>query len=140
MYAIPSEVDYDDEECVNKIFQAREAYDALTEEQQALVTNYSTLTTAETTYKNLDDNAKAKAVDALISAIGKVEYTTICKTKIDAAREAYDALTADQKALVTNYSTLTDAEKRYDELELAATRHSLDDKEKDVSNKEIQKN
>ena len=68
MYAIPSEVDYDDEECVNKIFEAREAYDALIEEQQALVTNYSTLTT----YKNLDDNAKANAVDALISAIGKV--------------------------------------------------------------------
>ena len=129
---IPSEVDYDDEECVNKIFEAREAYDALTEEQQELVTNYSTLTTAETTYKNLDDNAKANAVDALISTIGKVEYTTTCKTKIDAARTAYDALTADQKALVTNYKTLTDAEKRYDELELAATRHSLDDKEKGV--------
>ena len=140
MYAIPSEVDYDDEECVNKIFEAREAYDALTEEQQALVTNYSTLTAAETTYKNLDDKAKANAVDALIFAIGEVEYTTTCKTMIDAARTAYDALTTSQKELVTNYKTLTDAEKRYDELELAATRHSLDDKEKDVSNKEIQKN
>ena len=130
--AIPSEVDYDDEECVNKIFEAREAYDALTEEQQALVTNYSTLTAAETTYKNLDDKAKANAVDALIFAIGEVEYTTTCKTKIDAARTAYDALTTSQKELVTNYKTLTDAEKRYDELELAATRHSLDDKEKGV--------
>ena len=193
--AIPSEVDYDDEECVNKIFEAREAYDALTEEQQALVDNYAKLTAAEATYKELDDHAKANviiglindidevayptskgvidvareaydaltadqkalvtnystltdaeteyaklkadneaanAVDALISAIGKVEYTTTCKTKIDAARTAYDALTADQKALVTNYSALTDAEKRYDELELAATRHSLDDKEKGV--------
>ena len=196
--AIPSEVDYDDEECVNKIFEAREAYDALTEEQQSLVTNYSTLTTAEATYKNLDDNAKANAVDALISAIGTVEYTTTCKNKIDAARTAYDALTSDQKGLVptgklsdlinaendyatlkanhdaadavitkinaigeveytttcknkidaarsaydalttiqkelvTNYKTLTDAEKKYDELELAATRHSLDDKERGV--------
>ena len=114
--AIPSEVDYYDEECVNKIFEARGAYDALTEEQQALVTNYSTLTTAETTYKNLDDNAKANAVEALISAIGKVEYTTTCKNKIDAAREAYDALTDDQKALVENYSTLTAAETEYAKL------------------------
>lgn len=49
-----------------------------------------------------------------IAAIGAVEYTAESKAKIDAARAAYDALTAAQKALVANYATLTDAEAAYD--------------------------
>ena len=43
-----------------------------------------------------------------IDAIGTVSKDS--KAAIKAARAAYDALTADQKALVTNYSTLTAAE------------------------------
>ena len=54
----------------------------------------------------------AATIDA-IDAIGEVTYTGECKAKIDAAREAYDALTDGQKALVTNYATLTDAEAAY---------------------------
>ena len=50
---------------------------------------------------------------ALIDAIGTVEYTDASKALIDAAREAYDALTDAQKDLVTNYTTLTDAEAMY---------------------------
>jgi hypothetical protein len=42
-----------------------------------------------------------------------VTYTPESKALIDAARTAYDALTTDQQALVTNYSTLTDAETAY---------------------------
>ena len=53
------------------------------------------------------------ATIAAIDAIGEVEDTEECKAKIDAAREAYDALTDGQKALVTNYATLTDAEAAY---------------------------
>ena len=53
-------------------------------------------------------------VIALIEAIGTVELTAECKAKIDAARAAYNALPDDEtKALVTNYSTLTDAEAAY---------------------------
>jgi hypothetical protein len=57
---------------------------------------------------------------ALIDAIGEVEYTAESKAKIDAARDAYDALTDAQKDLVSNYSTLTAAEDAYAALEAAA--------------------
>ena len=59
------------------------------------------------------DQEAADAVIALINAIGTVEYTDACKAKIDAARDAYDALTDTQKELVINYTTLTDAEAAY---------------------------
>ena len=55
----------------------------------------------------------------LIDLINKVEYTDACKEKIEAARAAYDTLPEDQKALVKNYSVLTDAEEEYDKLEAA---------------------
>lgn len=58
----------------------------------------------------------AAEVDALIDAIGTVEYTTESKGKIEAARTAYDALTDAQKALVTKLNTLTAAETAYDNL------------------------
>ena len=96
---------------------ARSAYDALTDAQKALVTNYETLTAAEASLKVLQDaadqaaadKAAADAVSEKINAIGTV--TLESKTTIEAARSAYDALTDAQKALVTNYETLTGAEK-----------------------------
>ena len=81
------------------ISSARTAYNALTAEQKALVTNYTTLTNAEA----------ALAVVNLINAIGS-PITAASQTAIDAARNAYDNLTDDQKALVGNLSALTDAE------------------------------
>ena len=54
-----------------------------------------------------------KAVMEKIAAIGKVVYTAQCKSKIDLARNAYNALTNAQKALVTNYNVLTAAENTY---------------------------
>ena len=58
-----------------------------------------------------DDEAAAAAVEALIDAIGEV--TAESGDAIDAARKAYDALTDGQKALVSNYETLTAAEEAY---------------------------
>ena len=81
------------------ISSARTAYNALTAEQKALVTNYTTLTNAEA----------ALAVVNLINAIGS-PITAASQTAIDAARNAYDNLTDDQKALVGNLSALIDAE------------------------------
>ena len=81
------------------ITSARTAYNALTAEQKALVTNYTTLTNAEA----------ALAVVNLIAAIDS-PITAASQTAIDAARNAYDNLTDDQKALVGNLSTLTNAE------------------------------
>ena len=59
------------------------------------------------------DQMAADEVIAKITAIGTVTYTPESKALIDAARTAYDALTTDQQALVTNISTLTDAETTY---------------------------
>lgn len=94
------------------IAQAREAYDKLTPAQKTLVTNYAVLTNAEATYaalvKQQADEAAAKAVEKLIDAIGEV--TIEKEEQIVAARDAYNALTSDQKRLVSNLSVLTDAE------------------------------
>ena len=48
----------------------------------------------------------AKAVDDKIAAIGTVKLTDASKALIDAARAAYNALTAEQKALVTKLAIL----------------------------------
>ena len=107
------------------IVAARQAYDALTDAQKALVTNYAVLTAAEVKLEILkkqaeSDAAAAAAVSDLINGIGTVTYTTDCKERIDAAREAYNALTDAQKALVTNLGTLTAAEKAYADLKAKA--------------------
>lgn len=66
---------------------------------------------------------KADAVIEKINAIGIVEYTEACKALIDAAREAYDALTDGQKAYITaeQLKVLTDAEAEYQRLKDIAT-------------------
>ncbi len=102
--------------CKGKIDKARDYFDALTEEQQALVDDEhkDALADAEAAYKALEDAAKAGAAKALIEAIGEVEDTQSSKDKIDAAREAYDALTDDQKALITEDApTIVTAEATY---------------------------
>ncbi|MBP3713685.1 MAG: hypothetical protein J6I69_03895 [Bacilli bacterium] len=98
--------------CKNRIDAARTAYNALTDEQKELVTNYDTLTTAEAKYEELKQ-AGAKNVKDLINAIGTLEYNEACKNKINAARTAYNALTNEQKALVDNLYTLTHNEEVY---------------------------
>ncbi len=67
----------------------------------------------------LDETAVSEVI-AKIDAIGEVEYTEASKAKIDDAKDAYDALTDAQKALVTNYATLTAAQARYAALKAAA--------------------
>ena len=89
------------------ITAARAAYEALTEAQQAQVTNYDKLTAAEA---RLADLKAAKAVDDMIDAIGEV--TLESEGAIDAARAAYEALTEAQQAEVKSYDKLTAAEAR----------------------------
>lgn len=72
----------------------------------------STVTTNLTITKT--DAVLAQEVIALIDAIGTV--TKSSKAKIDKARNAYNALTAEQQKLVTNYNKLTTAEKAYADL------------------------
>ena len=64
-----------------------------------------------------ETNEAVNAVIAKINAIGTVENTDASKAKIDAAREAYNALTTKEKNLVTNYSVLTAAEIAYQEMQ-----------------------
>lgn len=100
------------QECGNKIDLAQTAYNALSDNLKAQVTNYTTLTAAADQYNSL----AAEPVISLINAIGNVNEDS--GTKITAARNAYNALNAAQKAKVTNYSTLTDAESAYETYEV----------------------
>ena len=106
----------------NAIEAARAAYDALTVTQRALLTNEQTLIAAEAALQVLQDaadkaaadKAAADAVIEQIAAIGTV--TKNSEAAIAAARAAYDALTGEQKALVTNLNVLTAAETAFAEL------------------------
>ena len=109
-----------DEASKARIEEAKAAYDALSAEEKALVDNANDLTTAESTYVRLENNAKAAEVIALIASIGNVEYTSQSHETIEAARAAYNALTPEQQALVDNYSVLTVAETTYEQKEIEA--------------------
>ena len=97
------------------IFTARDLYDSLTEAQKALVTDYATLQTAITTYQNL---VVAQPVMDQINALGSVNDVTLDSgNAILAAIQAYNGLTGDQQALVTNYDLLEALADVYDSLE-----------------------
>ena len=100
------------------IDEARKAYDKLTAEQQAKVSNYAALTAAETTYAKLvQDKADQDAADAVIAKIDAIDTVTLdSKSAIDEARKAYDGLTKAQQAKVSNYTALTAAETTYAKL------------------------
>ena len=75
---------------LDRLVKAREAYETAVAEQMA---------------------ARAAEVSAAINAIGTV--TLDSKAAIDAAKDMYNALTDDEKALVTSYSVLQAAETTY---------------------------
>jgi hypothetical protein len=89
------------------ILAAREAYDALTVEQQGRILNVSKITTAEADYQILVD--EVEAVKALIIDL-ETPVMIAHEDDIEAARAAFDALTLEQQGYVTNVSTLTNAE------------------------------
>ncbi len=96
------------------ITAARVAYDGLTVEQKAKVSNYAALTKAEVDYKAIID--KIDNVKSLINAIGTVKYDKGTKEGINAARTAYDNLSSEEAVYITNYAMLTSAEKTYSQL------------------------
>ena len=112
---------------------ARDAYDALNEDQKKLVPEeqVKALTDAETKIAELQKAADEKAADekaakavtdqiAAIPAVNNLKLTDA--SKIKAARDAYNKLSADQKKLVTaaQLKALTDAEARIAQLQKAA--------------------
>ena len=139
------------EECKAKIDAAKEAYKALTEAQKAYVTSLSVLENAESKYEELKtkeeeeaakkeqeekDKAAAKAVENLIAAIGTVDTSEECKAKIDAAKEAYKALTEAQKAYVTSLSVLENAESEYEELKTKEEEEAAKKEQEEAAKKE----
>ena len=69
-----------------------------------------TITTAPDDSQAINDQIAAEAVMAMIAAIGEVDNSDECKARVTAARQAYEALSDAQKALVTNDDILTVAE------------------------------
>lgn len=100
---------------------ARAAYDALTDAQKVLVSNYETLVTAEKKLAELTNQAAVDDVANVINAIGPVSKDS--GSAIQAARAAYNALTDAQKALVPAdvLKKLTDAEAAYAALTTGTT-------------------
>ena len=104
-----------------EIVAARNAYNALTPEQKELVTNYQDLLDAEARLAQLQqaviDEVLANEVSAMIAALPDLADITLDdEAEIVAARNAYNALTPTQKALMTNYQDLLDAEAKIAEL------------------------
>ena len=106
----------------NAISQVRDAYNALTEPQKDLVDSYDLLTTAEDTYaqlvqakaeKDAADLAAAQTVMDLIENVTALHFDDPSPAQ---ARTAYDSLTQEQKALVSNYDKLVEAEARVEQL------------------------
>ena len=110
----------------NDVADARAAYDALSDAQQALVTNYSVLKAAEQKIADLQqaaaDQAAAQPVIDAIAALQPTDELTLDDAdEVAAARSAYDALTDAQKALVTNYETLAAAEAKIASIHIPLT-------------------
>lgn len=101
---------------------ARNAYNGLTEGQKQLVNNLDVLEAAEETYQVLlqakenMDAADLAAAEAVIALIDRLHFSVEDNTSLVQARAAYDALTEEQKLLVTNYNVLDQAEQEYADL------------------------
>ena len=96
---------------------AREAYEALSEEDRQTLENYDLLVEAETQYH-------ADVVDALIDALGGI--TLESGPAIESAREAYDALETAAKDRVDKLSALTAAETEFHRLTVEAAAADID--------------
>ncbi len=88
------------------IYAAKEKYDAFTSLQQEAVENRQDLLDAINAL--LEAENKIQEVEDLIDAIGNVTYGKLLD--IEAAREAYELLSDDQKAQVSNLDVLEAAE------------------------------
>ena len=93
----------------------QKAYNALTADQKKLVGNYFKLTNALKQLAEQEDKKAAEEVEVLIAAVGTV--TRDSGEKIKTARDAYNALTEEQKALVENLFILEAAEEKLAKLE-----------------------
>ncbi|MCR5586392.1 MAG: leucine-rich repeat protein [Lachnospiraceae bacterium] len=110
---------------VDKVNEAREVYDGLSDYQKNIMdySYYIALVNAEEMIDKLkiryDTNiVNVNEVKELIKSIVSegVEYTDECDAKISAAEKRYDHLDDDFKALVDNYTDLLNARNKYNTL------------------------
>ena len=113
-------------ETADKINAARDAYDAASDEAKAEVGNLDKLEKAEKEYNDL----LVGETVSLINQIGKV--TLDSKEKINAARDAYDTLTEDNRKAVTNAKVLEEAEAELKKLEEAEKKKQEEAKKKKI--------
>ena len=106
---------------------AREAYDKLSDAEKAQVHNYDTLTAAEEKLSQL----QIQNTINLINQIGTVTLNS--GDKIDAAWNAYNALTTEQKLKVTNRGKLDDAQKKYNTLRAEEVEKLIDDIDEEIT-------
>ena len=98
--------------CEDAIKAARDSFNALTADQQALVINLDKLIKAE------NDYAKVKEVVEKVDNLDDIRYNQSSQTKINDARNAFEALTKDQKDIYPKDSlqTIVDYETAYEAL------------------------
>ena len=118
-----------------QIINARAAYDALSANENRWVLYLSTLEAAEARLAELKTQKQhAEEVEALINEIGQVETANQATlSKIQAAENAYANLTADEKALVSNYDTLQAARSIFDN-KLASDKQAAHDRVEEFMN------
>lgn len=92
---------------------AENNYNALTDEQKELVSNFHLITEAKEKLSAL----RIERVESLIDSIGSITIDSETKQKISSAQQYYnDALTSEEQELVQNYSVLQTAYHQYGEL------------------------
>lgn len=96
-----------------KVLEAREKFNALTEDQRALVTNLSKLESHEATLSGTD--TEVAAVIAAINALDVLDAGYIAAVKL--AANEYNYLTQAQKNAIYNYSILNTAVKEIAKVE-----------------------
>ena len=104
----------DDEGAIEDV---RIAYETLSDDDKAAVTNYATLETAEAKIEDLKDAAAVAPVIAMITALPATNSLALQdKPDVLAALDAYNALSDDLKAFVTNFAVLEAAVAKIAEL------------------------
>lgn len=97
---------------------AKAAYDKLSADQKKLVDNYAKLTAALKVLADEESREAAEKVEKLIRDIGTVGKDS--EEKIKAAREAYEKLSEEEKALVENLAVLEAAEEKLEDIKALA--------------------
>ena len=112
---------------------------APTETPEPTATPAQTATPAPTARPARDDSAKVQAVIRKIKALAGRTITAADKAEIDSVRAAYEALSNTEKAKVTNYKILTEAEAKLAAVDKNDSDNKKDNK-KDDSSTEDNKN